>query len=231
MDFTRFPPIEENPTVEVAPPPPSQQRRETTRNVSGDMSDSFSDVERLRPPREKAPSHGLPPPPDRVDGADSSDEADARDLEYSVMKLVSEKVFMDLMKEPLARHRFREFLESTAEGTTAFDAWLDIRAFKKETDELHVGSVAISDLYLTSDATASRLPVPDSMKDRLLEAFSLVAKIDVSLDAPARHLLGSLYNQQFQAFIRYKLVETASVRLGKYNLSQREREGLGDCAS
>lgn len=90
----------------------------------------------------------------------------------------------------------------------------------------------MSDLYLSSEVMSSRLPIPEHMKDRLLEAFSLVARIDASLDAPARHLLNSLYNNQFQvcwqfdfgcfypavvdflpreqSFIRYKLVETAS---------------------
>ncbi|KAK4700436.1 hypothetical protein P7C70_g5809, partial [Phenoliferia sp. Uapishka_3] len=132
-----------------------------------------------------------------------------RDIEFSVMKLVSEKVFHDLMNEPLARHRFREFLESTEAGTTAFDSWLDLRGFKAESNELRIGSLALTDLYL-SDSTSSQLPIPESMKDRLLEAFSVIAKIDTSLDAPARHLLASIYHTSFQSYLRYKLVETAS---------------------
>lgn len=63
-----------------------------------------------------------------------------------------------------------------------------------------MGSVAISDLYLSSESASSHLPIPDLMKDRLLEAFSCVAKIDASLDAPSRHLLSSLYGNQFQVW-------------------------------
>ncbi|KAM0746620.1 hypothetical protein T439DRAFT_384030 [Meredithblackwellia eburnea MCA 4105] len=133
-----------------------------------------------------------------------------RDIEYSVLKLLSEKVFEEFMNDPLGRFRFREFLESTSEGTSTFDSWLDIRAFKRQTEELHIGSVALSDIYLASGISSSRLDVPVQMKDRMLAAFATVSSIDAALDPPARHLLKSLYGNQFQSFIKYKLMENAS---------------------
>lgn len=57
-----------------------------------------------------------------------------RDIEFAVMKLVSEKVFQDFMDDPLGRSRFREWLKSTPGGTLSFDSWLDVRAFKRQAE-------------------------------------------------------------------------------------------------
>lgn len=43
-----------------------------------------------------------------------------------------------------------------------------------------------------------------------------------------QHLLTSLYENEFQQFVRFKLVERAKVRLGKAILSDREKDGLSD---
>ncbi|KAL8292443.1 hypothetical protein RQP46_001055 [Phenoliferia psychrophenolica] len=152
-----------------------------------------------------------------------------RDIEFAVTKLVSEKVFHDFMDDPLGRSRFREWLKGTRDGTAAFDSWLDLRSFKQKAEELHAGSLAMLDVYLSQQAPASRLPIPHHMKHRMHDALLLVMKVDNSLEGPEAHLLASLYQNQFQTYIRHKLVDTASVRLGKFNLSDSDRAGLGDC--
>ncbi|KAK4701056.1 cysteine-dependent adenosine diphosphate thiazole synthase, partial [Phenoliferia sp. Uapishka_3] len=171
-----------------------------------------------------------------------------RDIEFAVLNLVSEKVrvflrwlsrgwlkfatlqvFADFMNDPLGRFRFREWLKGTREGTTVFDSWLDIHNLKHHAEELHAGSLAVADVYLHPGVPSSRLPIPNEMKNRLMDALGVVEEVKDSLHGPDQRLLKTLYEGQFSMYIRHKLVETASVRLGKFNLSESEREGLGDC--
>lgn len=117
------------------------------------------------------------------------------------------------MDDPLGRSRFREWLKGTRDGTTIFDAWLDTNSFKRQTEDLHAGALAVSDAYLSHEFPNSQLPIPTAMKHRLHDALQLVAQVDSLLEGPSAHLLQSLYAGQFQTYIRQKLVETASGEL------------------
>lgn len=177
------------------------------------------------------------------------------------------------MADPLGRHRFREFLETCQDSTGPLDSYLDLKAYQAQSEELHNSALAMNDLYFAGETPINTLALPARMRDQLVDSFVNISQAKASLDRPRRHLLRSLYNNQFQAFIkvslsfrpcalhlpilftnilagfstswlsrlrvrfrfplskeelRFRLLYYV-VRLGKYNMSKEEREGLGDC--
>lgn len=52
--------------------------------------------------------------------------------------------------------------------------------------------------------------------------------MDSSLGRTQNQLLESMYNDQFQRFVKHKIIQEAHVTLGKANLTSQESEGLGD---
>ncbi|WAQ91901.1 hypothetical protein PtA15_15A294 [Puccinia triticina] len=51
----------------------------------------------------------------------------------------------------------------------------------------------------------------------------------IGLKAVENRLLMSLYRNEFPLFIKQNLVSTVVVKLGKFNLNETDRDGLGDC--
>lgn len=48
-----------------------------------------------------------------------------------------------------------------------------------------------------------------------------------SLDPPQQGLISILYRNEFTSFIKHKLIENATVRLGQVGLTDEEKRGLG----
>ncbi|KAL8276723.1 hypothetical protein RQP46_010902 [Phenoliferia psychrophenolica] len=149
-----------------------------------------------------------------------------REMEYSISQLLSEKVFEDLMNDPLGRHRFREYLTMTHGEVQSFDLWTDLRAFKGQTDRLMSISVALQDTLHLTPATETG-PLSADVKDTVMSGLREEMHARESLGRPQKALLSSLFAGEFQSFVKHKLIEHALVRLGQVGLTPEERLGLG----
>ncbi|ORY91586.1 hypothetical protein BCR35DRAFT_70972 [Leucosporidium creatinivorum] len=145
-----------------------------------------------------------------------------REMEESINGLLSEKVFEELMLDPLGRHRFREYLYMTNGDVASFDLWTDITAFKGLAAKVKTTAIALHDVLGLS---LNRGALSSELREDVLGSLRQGMIVGDSLDLPQQHLLQGLYNSAFHDFIRHKLIEEASVRLGQVGLSGT---GLGD---
>ncbi|KAJ7471103.1 hypothetical protein FB451DRAFT_1135399 [Mycena latifolia] len=161
---------------------------------------------------------GLPPMPT---------DAVQRNVDYTTRALMSPAMFARMLADPLARQRFREFL--AVDGSTAeLDCWTDAQFLAQTVDQLQGDAAAFRDLYLAPAGSAHVELAPETRRE-LLGMLQRVLGVDASLGSTQHRLLESLYNDQFQRFVKHKLIQEAHVTLGTANLAAAEgREGLGD---
>ena len=134
------------------------------------------------------------------------------------------------MEDPLARHRFREHCELFENGTQLFDSWLDLRSLAVKLEATEMAASAVQDLYLAPSAPLSFAGLSEHDQDQLREVTALSTQISPFLEGPQRRLQDELYHNQFMSFLKYKMIEGATWRLGKYNLDDSDvTTGLGDC--
>ncbi|KAK4701370.1 hypothetical protein P7C70_g4861, partial [Phenoliferia sp. Uapishka_3] len=116
-----------------------------------------------------------------------------REMEYSIDQLLSEKVFEDLMRDLLGRHRFRDYLVTVHGDVPSFDLWVDLRAFKGQTERLKTTSVALHDTIAMSAFTMINDGVLSTeLKEDVMSALRQGMLIGDSLEAPQQTLLSSL---------------------------------------
>lgn len=66
-----------------------------------------------------------------------------RDMDWSLRRLLSEKVFEELMGDALGRHRFREYLSHNEGTENKLDMWFDMYNYQKMVDQIRKGSQAL----------------------------------------------------------------------------------------
>ncbi|KAJ7816536.1 hypothetical protein B0H14DRAFT_2374578 [Mycena olivaceomarginata] len=149
-----------------------------------------------------------------------------RDVDFTIGALVSPEMFAKMLSDPLARQRFREFL--AVDGSTAeLDFWTDAQYLTQATNQLRLSGLAFRDLYVSNSGDA-HVPLSAEVRRELLGALQHIVAADASFSDTQTHLLESMYNEQFQRFIKHKIIQEMHVTLGKANLASQESEGLGD---
>ncbi|TIA95399.1 hypothetical protein E3P96_03843 [Wallemia ichthyophaga] len=150
------------------------------------------------------------------------------DLEWSLRHLMSEQVFEQLLHDSLGRYRFRQFLETLSpDSVSKLDCWTDTAVYDKLVNQIKAGSEVLYELYLSS-SSSNKVTVPPVHTENTFHGLQKLSQTNSGLGPIQQHLLSSLYENEFQQFVRFKLVERAKVRLGKAILSDREKDGLSD---
>lgn len=83
-----------------------------------------------------------------------------------------------------------------------------------------------------ANGSSQQVQIPGPTFSHLFSSLRSLVAVDASpFDSAQGHLLRSLYDNEFQRFVRNRVVETARVRLGRFDLSagDAEKDGLGDC--
>jgi len=149
-----------------------------------------------------------------------------RDVEYSIMRLVSPALFQELLADPLGLHRFREFLNSTGATETSrdLDLMMDLREHIIATRNLRQGSEALHSVYVRDPET--RADLPDELGRALVNSLRSTFALQDQLDGVHSHLVQTLFNSAFQRFIQASITENSRVRLGTL-ASGADGDGLG----
>ncbi|KAF9513070.1 hypothetical protein BS47DRAFT_1485914 [Hydnum rufescens UP504] len=150
-----------------------------------------------------------------------------RDMDYSLRRLFNLQVFEQLLSDPLAQRRFRNYLLSVDESAGELDMWQDLSSHARLLEELYAHSEALHDIYLDPGSHYSvKLPptVHREVDQALRQKFN---KFESVLDPTQQHLLETMYHHQFQGFVKTKLMQQAHIKLGKHSLTNPD--GLGDC--
>ncbi|KAK0562159.1 hypothetical protein OC861_005462 [Tilletia horrida] len=148
-----------------------------------------------------------------------------RDVEYSMMRLLSPAVFEQFMNDPLGRHRFREYLKATGDGNAqTLDFMLDLRQHMRAISDLKNASEAIHDVYVAEDSE-DHIELPRDLNRDLLGSLRSAFTIEDQLSGVHSHLVQTLFNSAFQHFIRASITEQSRVRLGAFG--EGENDGLG----
>ncbi|KAJ7503241.1 hypothetical protein B0H11DRAFT_1984644 [Mycena galericulata] len=149
-----------------------------------------------------------------------------RDVDFTMRALMSPEMFGNMLADPLARQRFREFL-SVDDSTGELDCWTDAQFIAQSMEQLRTNGAAFRDLYI-SGSTESRINMSSENRRELLSVLQRILAVDSSLGRTQHQLLQSMYNDHFQRFVKHKIIQETHVTLGKANLASQESEGLGD---
>lgn len=198
-------------------------------------ANKFSSVAEWVPtavPTSKSQIHNLP----AWDGRSQTDiprstqnQQINREIDTTMRKLMSEDLFGRLLEDTLGKHRFRDFLSRThCTSIAKLDMLTDISTYTKTLQQLKNSCEAIHDLYLAEDSPDYVQDMPSLVASELIESLRAAFHLPVSTEPVHSHLLKSLYQNEFQRFIKKQLVEDTKVRLGKLDLGD-DQTGLGDC--
>ncbi|KAF7366092.1 hypothetical protein MVEN_00485500 [Mycena venus] len=150
-----------------------------------------------------------------------------RDVHFTIRALTTPEMFSNMLSDPLARQRFREFLAGDATGTAELDFWTDAQFLAQSMEQLRANGLAFRDLYV-SNSGEPHVPLPLEVRRDLLGALQHVIAADASFGSTQARLLESMYNDQFQRFITQQIIQEMHVTLGKANLKSQASEGLGE---
>ncbi|KAF7375645.1 hypothetical protein MSAN_00453600 [Mycena sanguinolenta] len=145
-----------------------------------------------------------------------------RDVGFTVQALMSPEMFANMLSDPRARQRFREFL-AVDSSTAELDFWTDARFLGESMRQFRASSVAFRDLYVSSSGDA-HVPLAPEVRRELLGVLQHVIGADLSFNNIQAHLLESI----FQRYVKHKIIQEMHVTLGKANLLSQDSEGLGD---
>ncbi|KAJ6489017.1 hypothetical protein C8R45DRAFT_1097350 [Mycena sanguinolenta] len=149
-----------------------------------------------------------------------------REVDFTVQALMSPEMFADMLSDSLARQRFREFL-AVDSSTAELDFWTDAQFLGQSMKQLRANSLAFRDLYVSNSGEA-HVPVAPEVRRELLGVLQHVSGADLSFNSTQAQLLETMYNDQFQRFVKHKIIQETHVTLGKANLLSQDSEGLGD---
>ncbi|KAJ7278226.1 hypothetical protein C8J57DRAFT_1126124 [Mycena rebaudengoi] len=105
--------------------------------------------------------------------------------------------------------------------------WTDTNFLAQSIEQAQINGAAFRDLYV-SNSGDSHVALPTEDRRELLTVLQRVLAVDSSFGTTQSHLLESMYNNQFQRFVKHKIIQETHVTLGKVNLSSADSEGLGD---
>ncbi|TIA88042.1 hypothetical protein E3P81_03670 [Wallemia ichthyophaga] len=233
----------QNYTQRITPPespPPNLNSQPSNANFHQDIHhinnksnlNEWAPADMARPPQSQRKFHNLPDWNilNRSDNHLTSHPISLiqADLEWSLRHLMSEQVFEQLLHDSLGRYRFRQFLETLSpDSVSKLDCWTDTAVYDKLVNQIKAGSEVLYELYLSS-SSSNKVTVPPVHTENTFHGLQKLSQTNSGLGPIQQHLLSSLYENEFQQFVRFKLVERAKVRLGKAILSDREKDGLSD---
>ncbi|KAE8226306.1 hypothetical protein CF319_g1088 [Tilletia indica] len=147
-----------------------------------------------------------------------------REVEFSILRLVSPAVFEKLLSDPLGRHRFREYLNTSEEGTKELDFVLDLGEHMRAIANLKQGSEALHHVYVGDAETCAALPA--DVRTSLITSLRSTCALQHQLQGVHSHLIQTIFNSTFQRFIRASITEHSRSRLGTFATNDNG-DGLG----
>jgi PAS domain S-box-containing protein len=154
------------------------------------------------------------------------------ELEWSVQKLLTEKVFETLIKTSVGRRTFRNYLTEhcTPGAQQRLDMYFDLSQYVRQNHAICSASQDFYENYLAQD-NAERVSLPQGMADNFYILLKKQSEMQASVGPMQQHLLQSLYRTEFQLFVKAQFIQHYKVKLGHLNNSEEdfEQTGLGDC--
>lgn len=151
-------------------------------------------------------------------------------ISHSLSRLLSLDIFRTFIATPVGYSQFHAYLSTTSSPTTSSPAatlelYRDLSVLKTLALRSGVASRGIRDVYLIPDSEKHvETPLP-AMKE-MVSALRGVISGAQGLEKPATRLLEQLYANEFEGFVKYRLLRYTSVQLGKYGVEAGERKGL-----
>ncbi|KAK4700434.1 hypothetical protein P7C70_g5812, partial [Phenoliferia sp. Uapishka_3] len=148
------------------------------------------------------------------------------DLEHSLVRLLSPKVFHAFLSEDAGRESFRNYLSTTERGSSILDLWWDLHLLRRLTEQARSAALGVMDVYLVPDAPKKVRLTSQELTDTAVALRTTIGP--GTLEGPGNKLLSSLYSNEFQTYIKHRLVDHAQVKLGHLQLSSDMKAGLGE---
>ncbi|GJN89888.1 hypothetical protein Rhopal_002877-T1 [Rhodotorula paludigena] len=150
-------------------------------------------------------------------------------LSYSLSRLLSLPRFAAYLATPLGYAQFSAYLSSfssQSEALAQLELWKDTLVLSQLTKQAGFGSKGMFQVYL-SEGAKPKVNLPDSTLYELVEALRKTRMGSPGLDSTSKHLLQTLYANEFERFVKARLLAHTKTQLGKYSLRVEDRGGIG----
>ncbi|BGP54662.1 hypothetical protein JCM8202v2_002249 [Rhodotorula sphaerocarpa] len=149
-------------------------------------------------------------------------------LSYSLSRLLSLPRFAAFLHTPLGFAQFAAYLsgDPRSPSLAEFEFWKDTHVLAQLIAQAEAGMRGIASVYLAPDHP-SGLELPEDMRQALYESLAEKWGGQSGLDRVSKHLLESLYRNEFEGFIKTRLVRHTQAQRAKYNLKPEDRGGIG----
>ncbi|SCZ98371.1 BZ3500_MvSof-1268-A1-R1_Chr7-1g09114 [Microbotryum saponariae] len=151
-------------------------------------------------------------------------------LAFSLARLLSRNTFDAFLATPAGFAQFHNYLSRTGGATAAvyaLELWKDLDTLKSTTSRSAMAAKAIQEVHFAPE-NATLAPFAPSFARDTGEQLTALSVVGLGLEKPSRHLLNTLYANEFHGFIRHRLLQHTRAQLSKYELTNDERSGLGD---
>lgn len=148
-------------------------------------------------------------------------------LSYSLSRLLSLPRFAAFLHTPLGFAQFAAYLsgDPRSPSLAELELWKDTHVLAQLIAQAEAGMRGIASVYLAPDHP-SGLELPEDMRQALYESLAEKWGGQSGLDRVSKHLLESLYRNEFEGFIKTRLVRHTQAQLAKYNLKPEDRGGI-----
>ncbi|SCV71020.1 BQ2448_3782 [Microbotryum intermedium] len=151
-------------------------------------------------------------------------------LAFSLARLLSRNTFDAFLATPAGFAQFHNYLSRAGGALAAVHAlelWKDLDTLKATTNRSALAAKAIQEVHFALENAAVAPFAPSFARDTG-EQLTALSVVGLGLEKPSRHLLNTLYANEFHGFIRHRLLQHTRAQLSKYELANDQRSGLGD---
>lgn len=151
-------------------------------------------------------------------------------ISHSLNRLLSPPIFEAFLSTSSGYGQFETYLKQvsrSSEGLAALSLWRDLQVLRAQTSKTSAAAQGIRDMYLlpSGPKRADSLLSPEDFTETV-GGLAKIAQAGTGLDSVSKHLLDSLYREDFHAYVKFYLIKHTSVELGKYGVDSKDRKGL-----
>ncbi|KAK4055556.1 hypothetical protein OIV83_000102 [Microbotryomycetes sp. JL201] len=153
-------------------------------------------------------------------------------ISHSLNRLLSPAIFQQFLATPKGYDEFHRYLSQVSNSSThiaALELWRNLNALEFEQRRTALAAEGIRDLYLLPSGPVRATDILTA--EDFTSAVGSLAKVTqaaTGLDEVSKHLLERLYRDEFGEYVKHYLIRHTSVELGKYGVTAKDRQGLGE---
>ncbi|GAA5864312.1 hypothetical protein JCM1840_006739 [Sporobolomyces johnsonii] len=149
-------------------------------------------------------------------------------IAFSLSRLLSLPTFASFLASSTGYTSFHSYLLTfSSPSLPSLELWGDLCALRRITGEVSADARGMRDTFLVP-GSEREVDMSGEMLRETVEGLRKVMNAAVGLEGPSQRLLERLYEQEFEAYVKFRLLSHFKIQLEKRELGQNDVAGLGE---